>query len=230
MAKRVRKIKLEDGREIPYIVTRKMSNRIKIRLNSAGVFDILADKSVKIKVIEDMLIRRADTILEQREHFLERNRTYSIEVGKIQWLGAVRSIEIIRNPLEIVNLRGTQFRVFTMHPEQTTEMLNSWMHMIFEGLVNAISIDISEELKKNGLIAPPTKVTVKEMKTRWGSCSYTRGRISINYELRTYPIDVVRAVMWHEYAHYWHPDHSEAFYLFVEKYFPAYRYWHSMLK
>ena len=36
--------------------------------------------------------------------------------------------------------------------------------------------------------------------------------------------------MWHEYAHYWHRDHSARFYAFLEAHFPEYRRWNSLLK
>ena len=76
----------------------------------------------------------------------------------------------------------------------------------------------------------PEKWQMRDMKTRWGSCTPAKGHISINIRLAPYPRQTVLSVVWHEYAHYWHRDHSARFYAFLEAHFPEYRRWNSLLK
>lgn len=72
-------------------------------------------------------------------------------------------------------------------------------------------------------------VTVKNQKTRWGSCS-AKGNVNFNYQLAFFPEELLDYVVIHELAHRRHMDHSEAFWKEVEKYCPDYRKRRERLK
>lgn len=55
-----------------------------------------------------------------------------------------------------------------------------------------------------------TEVHVKNMKTRWGSCSST-GVINLNIWLVQLPEELVKYVLCHELTHLHHPHHQTAF-------------------
>lgn len=66
------------------------------------------------------------------------------------------------------------------------------------------------------------KVTVREQKHRWGSCS-SSGRISLNWRLVTMPDWVRDYVIYHELMHLRRMDHSPAFWALVEGVCPDYQ-------
>lgn len=66
-------------------------------------------------------------------------------------------------------------------------------------------------------------MTTRWAKTRWGSCTAARGRISINKALICVPMPCMESVMLHELVHFLHPDHSPAFYRQLEGLMPDYR-------
>lgn len=68
---------------------------------------------------------------------------------------------------------------------------------------------------------PVGRVSWRNQKSRWGSCS-SRGNISLNVRLLFVPPEPVEYVFVHELAHLQHPDHSPRFWLAVEAMRPGY--------
>ena len=73
------------------------------------------------------------------------------------------------------------------------------------------------------------RITIRNQKTRWGSCSRT-GNLNFNCLLMLAPPEVLDSVVVHELCHRKYMNHSEAFYREVLTVFPAYREWHGWLK
>lgn len=55
-------------------------------------------------------------------------------------------------------------------------------------------------------------LTVRKMKTRWGSCNKSKNKININLNLVKAPKTSIEYVMLHELVHLIHPNHSKDFY------------------
>lgn len=66
-------------------------------------------------------------------------------------------------------------------------------------------------------------ITIRRMKTLWGSCNGKRKKISINYYLyQTGPCNIEYIVL-HELLHYVIPNHSKDFYNLLDKYMPDWK-------
>lgn len=73
------------------------------------------------------------------------------------------------------------------------------------------------------------RVTIRNQKTRWGSCS-AKGNLNFNCLLMLAPLPVLDSVVVHELCHRKEMNHSERFYREVLAVFPEYYRWHSWLK
>ena len=73
------------------------------------------------------------------------------------------------------------------------------------------------------------RITIREQKTRWGSCS-SKGNLNFNWKLMRMPPEALDYVVVHELAHRKEMNHSERFWAIVEKELPDYRERRKMLR
>ena len=67
-----------------------------------------------------------------------------------------------------------------------------------------------------------TALTIRNQRTRWGSCSET-GAMSFNWRLLLAPEEVLDYVVWHEACHLIVMDHSRRYWSLLERHVPDYR-------
>lgn len=65
------------------------------------------------------------------------------------------------------------------------------------------------------------RVTIKDMRSRWGSCS-RQGNLNFNYRLLFLPPELVDYVIVHEVCHLREMNHSRAFWRLVAETIPDY--------
>lgn len=75
--------------------------------------------------------------------------------------------------------------------------------------------------KKMGISMSIT-VKIRDMKTRFGSMTWTKGIVRFATTLIAYPPEVVDSVIVHELAHIFEPNHQKRFYSIVRRYIPNY--------
>ncbi len=224
---------LPDGRGLTYELTRKRVKNINCRPKSDCIVYVSASTRVPVSEIERFLTEKADFFFGSFEKIRRYEEKSELNISLVSWLGKKYPVRTIQNSRETAVLDESECRVFTRfgeNAEYVLELIQKAVAKRFLELCRIINDEILAELERGGLKPPPTRITVKDMKSRWGSCSYTRGHISINVRLAAYPRGTIKAVFWHEYAHYWHHDHSREFYDFLREHYPDYFKWHELLK
>ena len=76
-----------------------------------------------------------------------------------------------------------------------------------------------EQATREVLGINPLKITIRRMKTRWGSLS-PKGTITINELAKYLPDKLISYVIYHEICHIIEPKHSKAFWECVKRHFP----------
>jgi len=74
------------------------------------------------------------------------------------------------------------------------------------------------------------RIAVRDMKTRWGSCSLRTGTLAFSRRLCAMPREAQEYVVVHEFCHFAHPDHSPAFWAAVQAVLPDYKRRKAMLR
>ena len=75
----------------------------------------------------------------------------------------------------------------------------------------------------------PGRITIRNQKTRWGSCS-AKGNLNFNCLLMLTPPEVIDSIVVHELCHLKHMNHSRAFYDEILRVYPEYHKWHHWLR
>jgi predicted metal-dependent hydrolase len=83
-----------------------------------------------------------------------------------------------------------------------------------------LALEVAETAAELGV--QPTALTVRDPRTRWGSCTRP-GRLSFSWRLVLAPPAVLRYVAVHEVCHMVEPNHQRPFWALVERLMPDYR-------
>lgn len=94
--------------------------------------------------------------------------------------------------------------------------LNQYIH----SRINTISQNIGIK---------PSRLTIRAMTTRWGSCSSSK-RVTINLHLTKAPKEIIDYVLTHELCHIKHMNHSLLFWALVSEHSPQFRAHEKWLK
>ncbi|MGN0669801.1 MAG: M48 family metallopeptidase, partial [Oscillospiraceae bacterium] len=181
--------------------------------------------------IEDFLIERADFFFKAFEQLQKRAREKN-NSRLVRFLGQDFPVRVIENSREIAVIDENECRVFTKSTDENyiAVLREKAILTRFAALCRELNEEVREHLQEKGFEPPPTRISIKDMKSRWGSCSYARGHISISSRLAAFPRDTILSVFYHEYAHYWYHDHSKNFYSFLLEICPDYYVHNAVLK
>jgi len=102
------------------------------------------------------------------------------------------------------------------------QALNQWVRQRSEEILVPRLHSLSQELN-----FPFSELTIRNQKTRWGSCSAKKS-INLNFKLIFLSPDLVRHIMLHELCHTIHLNHSKNFWKLLAKHDPHWEIHHRL--
>ncbi len=67
------------------------------------------------------------------------------------------------------------------------------------------------------------RISIRNQRSRWGSCTAARRSISLNWRAILFPSNVLEYLIYHELAHLRYPHHGKRYWQLVESWMPEYR-------
>lgn len=104
--------------------------------------------------------------------------------------------------------------------ETVRRMIDSWYRKQALKIVKERSIACHSMMQEENIPLPP--ITIRSMKTRWGSYSYRTKRITLNINLIKTPLSHLDYVIIHELCHIKVRHHGPDFWQMVGRYVPNY--------
>jgi predicted metal-dependent hydrolase len=186
------------------------------------------DYTLKVKVIcpDNCTKEEITTFVSQKEKWIQKQLAYFKKLNYKEIPLQPDEILVFGSPYKYIYAAGltgkTQFNhdtkmIYTANLLLQKRVLSEWYQKLAD-------LFLKERVKKLAEQYHFTcyKVSVRNQKTRWGSCSSTKN-ISLNWKLIKTPLWVIDYVILHELAHTVHLNHSAEFWNLVEKVCPYYR-------
>lgn len=157
------------------------------------------------------------------KHLAKVSKAPTIQPGtKISLHGTVYSC--VEDPLRRKPALCKVTQTLRLPSQCLQEDLYTFFKKMAENVLPAYTLKAAENLGQR-----VEKITLRDTKSRWGSCS-GRKNISLNWRLILAPPEVAHYVCVHEASHLIHMNHSPAFWQAVESLCPDYREHKKWLK
>lgn len=222
------KINLEsNGRDLSFFLTKKSNiKRINLRVKEDLNIYVSAPKGVKREFISSFVSDSADWIEGARERIAKANDEKKLKAEKNKnrflYLGQSYKIVFKNSNVNSVTLYDGAAYVYGKNSLGKDKILENYLRQKGIGLIYTMLEEMGDILKTVGLCGFP-EIKLRKMKSRWGSCHYTKNKIVLNTELFKKDIICIKYVLIHELCHFRQPNHSREFYDLLSSFMPEWK-------
>lgn len=220
-----------NGQTYEYTIVRKRIKNIILHVKPDGTVYVSAPPAASEQTIQRFVTENAARLADMTEQAKQRKQPQMPDYtdgAELPHLGGTIRLRYAAAPCR-TTLENGVLTVFAGDAQEAQLAHRRWLIDECLALYRDINREVHDAYTKAGYSVPLARIEIKEMKSRWGSCTAKTGRISINFRLMQYPPGCVYAVFYHEYAHFMQQNHSAAFYSVLRGVFPEYDRWDAVL-
>jgi len=209
------------GRTIEYELTRKRVKNLNLRIRPDGSVHVSAPYFTPQRYIERFVLSNGDKILAALEKL--RTKTPSDE-NSVVLAGQRFPLVTASGKRNHAEFTGAQLVLYLQNADDTEAREKTLKKFIRELAIARVGESIERiypVFAAMGIKMPEIKY--RSMKSRWGSCRYTKASLSFNTALAHVPDTCVDYVVMHEFCHFIQPDHSPAFHALMTKLMPDWK-------
>lgn len=223
-----------------YIVTKSKRKTISIQVKADGSVVVKAPVFLSNGEIQKFVMEKENWIVRKQQEMRERNasvkkigytdgemmlfqgRSYVLQVIKHSFVKAARIT--VKNEESILLVEIPSDGNVQVESDAVRSVILNWY-------VTQAAELIPQRVKYFHQYSPEEihNVTIKDQKTRWGSCS-SKHNLNFNWRLILVPSEVLDYVVVHEISHLRHMNHSKEFWKEVERVLPQYKASEKWLK
>jgi predicted metal-dependent hydrolase len=209
-----------EGREVPFaLLVSKRSRRLRLRLDADPFVKIVTPVRCPPLEIADLLRPHSRWIFDHLDRLTEAS-TGRLEHGSaVPFVGGELVLELATGKPSQVSVQGRFLRVTSpsLEEREIAKILRTWYRKEAASKFRERAEHWSDVLGIKSL-----RLTVRDQRTRWGSCS-ARGALSFSWRLMLAPPEVLDYVVLHEVAHLREHNHSKQFWAIVSEHCPEYQ-------
>ncbi len=194
------RLEYSDRRTLGITVTPEMEVLVKAPLDTP------------MEIVKEKIRKKAPWILKQQSFFLSfqpktPQRKY-VSGETHLYLGRQYRLKIQIGIVESVKLKGKFIEVTVNEKSRVKRILNDWYLELARIKFHLIAAPLINKFTKYKV--EPTSIVLRNMPTRWGSCT-PKGKIILNPELIKAPKGCIEYVIIHELCHLVHHNHTQRF-------------------
>ena len=206
---------------ITYTLVTKQVKNINMRISSKGEVVVSANPFVPMDKIDDFVSSKVSWIVKHQKSMQERSQKSMMDDKHIVLFG--NSLKIRKTTGKYNHVSYDKDTLYVQCREQADP--EKVIRQFLDKLCRDVFLDIAtltfRSLSDYHLEFPDVKI--RDMKSRWGSCTPAKNSITLNRKLIHYPFEFIEYVVLHEFVHFIQPNHSKAFYNIIENYMPDYK-------
>ena len=214
---------------IEYQLERKNVKNVNLRVRPDRTVYVSANKKVSTDKIDAFVCEKGEFVLSALKRFEElvkyKPRPPQYVSGETFYiLGHGLRLDVKQSTKNEITSDGIYIRLSvkdTEDIEKKKRMVTKFMNNQCKEIFSEIIREIYPIFEKYGVSMP--ELRVRDMETRWGSCSPKRGVVTLNKRLLEAPRNCVEYVVMHEMCHFIHPNHSKYFYGFLTMLMPDWK-------
>lgn len=215
-----------DGKAISYTLERKPVKNINLRIRPDNCVYVSAPKDVVAKMVDAFVVEKSAYILRALKKFKDRNRESTLENNfvngeTVKFLGRNLRLKVknaSRSKVESDESYVTLYVKDVQDADLKKRVLETWLRKKCKDEITAICKKVYPQVKKYGIAFP--EIQLREMVSRWGSCSPKKGFMTFNTALIAMPVSCIEYVVTHEFTHFLYPNHSKKFYQQLATFMP----------
>jgi len=205
------------------IVRRKNVKNIYLKVTPNLEVILTVPYEVKEEFLNKFIEKKRDWI-EKKLAFFSSNLNIQKEYvsgESFEYLGKNFILKVVESKEELVKIDGNYCYLYVKEKnnfKKKQKIIENWYRKeakkLFQEIVNRYVKIVDKK---------PSKIIIRKMKTRWGSCNFDTFHITLNLELIKKPKECIEYVIFHELAHLIYPNHSKQFYNYLAIYMPDWK-------
>lgn len=228
----MKRVVVAGGRRVEYtLIQSARSNVLFQALPEAGI-RVYAPKYLRLRDVDAMVRERAAQLLDMQRDVEARleadRRAHPVTDGSpILVEGKRLALRLFKGSRNKGEVAGDEYRLTLPEPGSDPAVRAAIRATLSKMALERIRERLSYYAPRVG--KTPGRVTIREQKSRWGSCSQ-KGNLNFNWKLIMAPPQVLDYVVIHELCHLHEFNHSPRFWALVAAQQPDYEVWKKWLK
>ncbi len=218
-----------NNRIIEYNLKYNAKKNVNIHIKPDLSVNVSAPRWVLKRELEDIIAKKSNWIFEniERQKRIQREKKINVlENGHSIWFKGEKCRLYFRNSdNNFVYQYENQIIVYSKNSDDiayTQKIFKTWLKSLAEReFEQALEKYRAKMLKKYNI--PEFTMQIRSMKTRWGTCTPSKKKITLNLYLMYVPHEYMEYVALHELTHFLEIYHNQHFYGIMKEFMPDYK-------
>lgn len=202
-------------RDIEFELKKSPRKTTSIYVERDGSISVLAPEPYDMAEIEQILETKRSWIYKNLAEWEDLNRTRVerefVNGEGFPYLGSTYRLQIVDNASVDLSLKNGYF---ILNRAALPGARSKFIEFYKEKAKQRLPAQVSLYAEKMGL--EPSGIRVQELKNRWASCS-ADGMLNFHWRCMMAPLSALEYIVVHELAHLKYPNHTNEFWVTVEK-------------